>query len=91
MRRDLALIIDKKVKFAEIELIAKKSDKTLLKQIALFDVYENEKQLGRDKKSYAVSFIFENNEKTLQDKDIDKIMEKVIVQLEEGTGALIRK
>jgi phenylalanyl-tRNA synthetase beta chain len=67
VRRDLALILDKKVKFSEIENIARKSDKKLLKQISLFDVYVNDNQLGADKKSYAVSFIFENTERTLQD------------------------
>ncbi|MFZ1523690.1 MAG: phenylalanine--tRNA ligase subunit beta [Saprospiraceae bacterium] len=91
VRRDLALILDKKVKFSEIENIARKSDKKLLKQISLFDVYVNDNQLGADKKSYAVSFIFENTERTLQDVEIDQIMDKLIGQLQDGTGALIRK
>lgn len=91
VRRDLALIIDKKVRFADIENIAKKTDKKLLKQISLFDVYVNDNQLGSDKKSYAVSFVFENTEKTLQDKEIDHIMDKMINQIQEGTGAVIRK
>jgi phenylalanyl-tRNA synthetase beta chain len=85
------LILDKKVKFSEIENIARKSDKKLLKQISLFDVYVNDNQLGADKKSYAVSFIFENTERTLQDVEIDQIMDKLIGQLQDGTGALIRK
>jgi phenylalanyl-tRNA synthetase beta chain len=83
--------VDKKVKFAEMETIARQTEKKLLKQISLFDVYENEQQLGENKKSYAVSFVFEDTEKTLQDKDIDQIMEKLILQLEAKTGALIRK
>lgn len=91
VRRDLAIVVDKKVKFAEIETIARQTEKKLLKQISLFDVYENEQQLGENKKSYAVSFVFEDTEKTLQDKDIDQIMEKLILQLEAKTGALIRK
>ena len=91
MRRDLALVIDKSVIFAEIESIARQTDKKLLKQIALFDVYENENQLGKGKKSYAVSFVFENNDKTLQDSEIDLIMDKLITKLEAETGALIRK
>ena len=91
VRRDLALVIDKKVQFSEIEAVAKQCDKQLLKQISLFDVYENENQLGEGKKSYAVSFLFENFEKTLQDKDIDQIMDKVMKQLDEKIGAIIRK
>lgn len=90
-RRDLALIIDKNVKFSEIESIAMKTGKKLLKQISLFDVYVNDNQLGESKKSYAVSFVFENTEKTMQDMEIDQLMDKMIQQLQEGTGALIRK
>lgn len=91
VRRDLALVIDKKVKFADIETIAKQTEKKLLKQIALFDVYDNEQQLGEGKKSYAVSFVFENTEKTLNDVEIDTIMTKMVRQLEDKTGAIIRK
>jgi phenylalanyl-tRNA synthetase beta chain len=91
VRRDLALVIDKKVKFADIEIIAKQTEKKLLKQIALFDVYENEQQLGKDKKSYAVSFVFENTEKTLNDTEIDGILAKMVRQLEDKIGAIIRK
>ncbi len=91
VRRDLALVINKSVPFAQIETIARQTDKHFLKQISLFDVYENEQQLGKDKKSYAVSFVFENTERTLQDKDIDQIVEKLIFNLESKTGALIRK
>jgi len=91
VRRDLALVLDRQIKFSEIETIAKQTEKKFLKQISLFDVYENEQQLGKNKKSYAVSFVFENAEKTLQDKEIDQIMEKMIHQLEAKTGALIRK
>ncbi|MBK9735856.1 MAG: phenylalanine--tRNA ligase subunit beta [Saprospiraceae bacterium] len=91
VRRDLALVVDKSVKFSDIEKIAKQTEKKLLNQISLFDVYENEQQLGEGKKSYAVSFLFENMEKTLTDKDIDPIMDQLIKQLENKTGALIRK
>jgi phenylalanyl-tRNA synthetase beta chain len=91
VRRDLALVIDKKVKFAEIEQIAKQSEKKILKQISLFDVYENKQQLGEDKKSYAVSFVFEDSSKTLSDKEIDHIMNKISTQLLEKLGANIRK
>jgi phenylalanyl-tRNA synthetase beta chain len=68
-----------------------KTGKKLLKQISLFDVYVNDNQLGESKKSYAVSFVFENTEKTMQDMEIDQLMDKMIQQLQEGTGALIRK
>lgn len=91
VRRDLAIVVDKQIKFAEIETIAKQADKKLLKQISLFDVYENEQQLGANKKSYAVSFVFENTEKTLNDIEIDSIMAKLTTQLSEKTGAIIRK
>lgn len=91
MRRDLAMVVDKKVRFADIEEIARKTDKKFLKHISLFDVYENEKQLGKDKKSCAVSFVFETTERTLQDNEVDQIMEKMIVNMETGVGARIRK
>jgi len=91
VRRDLALVLNKSVKFSDIENIAKKVDRKLLTQISLFDVYVNDTQLGENKKSYAISFIFENANKTLNDKDIDPIMERMISQLEDGTGAIIRK
>ncbi|MBP6540129.1 MAG: phenylalanine--tRNA ligase subunit beta [Saprospiraceae bacterium] len=91
VRRDLALVIDKKVKFSEIETIARQTDKKLLKQISLFDVYENEQQMGKDKKSYAVSFVFQNEQKTLNDTEIDEIMSRLTKQLEEKTQAIIRK
>ncbi|MGB4958116.1 MAG: phenylalanine--tRNA ligase subunit beta, partial [Saprospiraceae bacterium] len=89
--RDLALIVDKKVTFADIETIAKQTEKQMLKQVTLFDVYENEQTLGLDKKSYAVSFLFENNKKTLQDKEVDEVMDRMSHHLEDKIGALIRK
>lgn len=91
MRRDLALVINKAVTFKEIETIAKSVDKRILKQIGLFDVYENKEQLGSDKKSYAVSFLFENTQKTLNDKEIDFVMGKLITSLENQLGAFVRK
>lgn len=91
MRRDLALVVDKQIKMSQIEQIAKKVDKKLLKKINLFDVYENEDQLGANKKSYAISYHFENKEKTLKDKEVNKIMDKLIMRYEADLGALIRK
>ena len=77
VKRDLALLLDKKVTFKEIKETAFRSEKSLLKSVSLFDVYEGEK-LGADKKSYAVSFTLLDEEKTLTDKQIDKIMNKLI-------------
>ncbi|MFZ1750158.1 MAG: hypothetical protein WAU01_08205, partial [Saprospiraceae bacterium] len=74
-----------------IETIAKQTEKQMLKQVTLFDVYENEQTLGMDKKSYAVSFLFENNKKTLQDKEVDEVMDRMSHHLEDKIGALIRK
>jgi phenylalanyl-tRNA synthetase beta chain len=91
VRRDLAIIVDKIIKFSEIEKIAQQISRKFLKQISLFDVYENEQQLGKNKKSYAVSFVFENNQKTLNDVEIDALMTKLVGQLEQSLGANIRK
>ena len=91
MRRDLALVVDNHVKFSDIAGIARKTGKKLLKEVNLFDVYTNEKQLGANKKSYAISLIFENPEKTLKDKEVDKIMQKLIMEYEGKVNALIRK
>ena len=91
VRRDLALVVDKKVAFGELESAAKKVDNTILKHITLFDVYVNDNQLGTDKKSYAVSFIFENLAKTLTDEDVDAVMKSLISHFEATFGASIRK
>ncbi|WP_282778722.1 phenylalanine--tRNA ligase subunit beta [Phaeodactylibacter xiamenensis] len=90
-RRDLALVIDNSVKFSDIVAIARKVGKKLIKDINLFDVYENEEQLGAGKKSYAVSFTFENPEKTLKDKEVDKVVNKLIADYESKLGATIRQ
>ncbi|WP_430809291.1 MULTISPECIES: phenylalanine--tRNA ligase subunit beta [unclassified Carboxylicivirga] len=90
VKRDLALVINKDVKFEQVKQIALKTEKKLLKQVSLFDVFEGEK-LGADKKSYAVSFILQDENKTLNDKQIDKIMKKMMSTYERDLGALIRK
>jgi len=90
-RRDLAFVINQNVQFKDILAIAKKAGKSLLVETNLFDVYEDEKRLGEGKKSYAVSFVFENPEKTLKDKEVDKIMKNIIFQSEKQLGAIIRK
>ena len=89
MRRDLSLLLDKSVTFEELKDIAINTDNRILKKINLFDVYEG-KQLSKDKKSYSLSFIFEDESKTLTDKIIDKIMNKLITSFIDKAGAEIR-
>ena len=89
VKRDLALLLNKNITFKEVKEIALRTEKTLLKNVSLFDVYEGEK-LGPDKKSYAVSFTLQDNEKTLNDKQIDKIMNKLIGAYKHLLGAEIR-
>ena len=87
--RDLALLIDKNVEFAQIEQIARQTEKKFLKKVELFDVYEGDK-LPAGKKSYAVNFILQDAEKTMGDKQIDAIMQKLIAQLKKQLGAELR-
>jgi len=87
--RDLALLVDNGVEFAQIELIARQTEKKLLKQVELFDVYEGDK-LPAGKKSYAVNFILQDTEKTMNDKQIDAIMQKLIAQLKKQLNAELR-
>lgn len=87
--RDLALLIDKSVEFAQIEQIAYQSERKLLKSVELFDVYEG-KNLPDGKKSYAVNFILQDEQKTLNDKQIDAIMQKIIANLKKQLGAELR-
>ena len=89
VKRDLALLIDKKVQFAEIEKIAYETDRKLLKAVELFDVYEG-KNLEAGKKSYAVSFMLQDENATLNDKQIDKFMQKLIANLQNKLDAKLR-
>ena len=89
VKRDLALLLDKKVQFAEIEKIAYETEKKLLKEVSLFDVYEG-KNLEVGKKSYAVSFLLQDENATLNDKQIDKIMSKLVKNLEDKLNAKLR-
>jgi len=89
VRRDLALLLDTNINYSQIEKIAKKQEKKLLQQVNLFDVYEG-KNLDEGKKSYAVSFVFQDEHKTLTDKQIDKMMSKMINSLERELGAKLR-
>jgi phenylalanyl-tRNA synthetase beta chain len=89
VHRDLALLIDKAVSFAEIEKVAYQTDKKLLKKVSLFDVYEG-KNLPEGKKSYAVSFTLQDEEKTLNDKQIESLMQRIQKNLEEKLRATLR-
>ena len=87
--RDLALLLDKNVEFAEVERVAFASEKKLLKSVRLFDVYEGE-HLEAGKKSYAVNFILQDESKTMSDKQTDAVMNKIIANLEKQLGAKLR-
>jgi phenylalanyl-tRNA synthetase beta chain len=89
VRRDLALLIDTTISYSQIEEIAFQTEKKLLKAVNLFDVYEGEK-LEAGKKSYAVSFILQDENSTLEEKQIEKIMDKLISSFREKLGASIR-
>ena len=89
VRRDLALVIDQKVTFAEIEQVALNTEKKLLKHVGLFDVYEG-KGIPEGMKSYAVSFILQDKDKTLNDKQIETVMAKLQKNLEAQLGAKVR-
>ena len=89
VKRDLSLLIDKKVTFKELLSIAKDTEKNILKSVNLFDVYEGDK-LPEGKKSYALSFILEDKTKTLTDKYIEKVMGKLISSYESKVGAEVR-
>ena len=87
--RDLALLVDNAVEFAQIEQVARQTEKKLLKKVELFDVYEGDK-LPAGKKSYAVNFILQDEEKTMGDKQIDAIMQKLIANIKKQLGAELR-
>lgn len=91
VRRDLALVLNRQVGFGEIRQLANKTVKKILREVNLFDVFEDETKIGTGKKSYAVSFTFEDTEKTLQDKEIDAIMQQLQTALETKLGATVRK
>jgi phenylalanyl-tRNA synthetase beta chain len=89
VKRDLALLVDKVVSFDTIKMWAQRSEKELLKSVSIFDVYEGE-HLPEGKKSYAVSFVLRDDSKTLTDKQIEKVMEKLISTYKRELGAQIR-
>ena len=89
VKRDLALLIDDKIEFKEVYNLAFQSERKLLKEVDLFDVYEGDK-LPEGKKSYAVSFVLQDENKTLEDKQIDKIMQKLQHSFEQNLEAVLR-
>lgn len=89
VKRDFALLLDKEVTFNEVYNLAFQAEKKLLKEVDLFDVYEGDK-LEEGKKSYAVSFLLQDENKTLNDKQIDKIMKKLQQTFEKNVGATLR-
>ena len=89
IRRDLSLLIDNSISFEQLQKISKNVNSSLLKDINLFDVYSGDK-LPENKKSYAISFVFEDNSKTLTDHQVDEIMNKLIEEYKKSVGAEIR-
>jgi phenylalanyl-tRNA synthetase beta chain len=90
VRRDLSLVVDKTVTFDQLQQIARRTEKKLLQQVNVFDVYEGP-NLGEGKKSYSVSFLLQDSTQTLTDQAIDSVMNRLIQQFEQQAGALIRK
>jgi phenylalanyl-tRNA synthetase beta chain len=89
VRRDLALLLDRSVSFSELEKIAFDTEKRLLKSVSLFDVYEGDK-IGEGKKSYALSYVLQDPERTLKDDEIDSIMQKIVKHYAEKLNATLR-
>jgi phenylalanyl-tRNA synthetase beta chain len=85
----LALLLNSKTEFKDIYNLAFQAEKKLLKEVDLFDVYEGD-NLPEGKKSYAVSFVLQDETKTLQDKQIDKIMQKLQLSFEKNLEAVLR-
>lgn len=89
VRRDLALLIDRNIKFSTIKELAHKTERDILVKVSMFDLYQGDK-IAKDKKSYAVSFLLQDKEKTLTDKQIDKVMNRLMSVYKEQLGAEIR-
>jgi len=89
VRRDLALLVDRQTSFASIEETVRKAERKLLRSVSLFDVYEG-KNLPEGKKSYAISITLQDDDKTLKDKQIEAVMNKITGALEKGIGAKLR-
>ncbi|RSK40984.1 phenylalanine--tRNA ligase subunit beta [Hymenobacter perfusus] len=90
VRRDLSLVVDKTITFDQLQQIARRTEKKLLQQVNVFDVYEGD-NLGQGKKSYSVSFFLQDPAQTLTDQAIDSVMNRLIQQFEQQAGAVIRR
>ena len=90
VRRDLSLVLDKRIEFDDIRKVAEKNENKLLRDISVFDVYEGD-SVGKDKKAYAIKFTLQDQYKTLTDKTIDKTMDRLMKSFEKELGAIIRK
>ncbi len=90
VRRDLSLVLDRKISFAEIQALVMMTEKRLIKKITAFDVYEGE-NIPEGKKAYALAFILADDKKTLTDKEIEKTMARLMTAFEQDLGAVIRK
>ena len=91
VQRDLALVIDRTVKFEDIAAIARKQAKKLLQDLQLVSIFTDAEKLGATKKSYAIRLEFANPERTLKDKEVDKVMQQLMQQYERQLGATIRR
>ena len=89
VRRDLALLLDANVKYADLQASAQRAAKKLLKQVALFDVYRGDK-IPAGKKQYALSFVLQDLEKTLTDADVERVMSKLLSVFTNEYGAVLR-
>ena len=89
VKRDFALLVDESASFDSLKEMAMKTERSLLKEVTLFDVYKG-KNLPEGKKSYALSFSLQDEKRTLTDKQIDKIMNKLQLQFEKEFGATLR-
>ena len=89
VKRDLALLIDTSVTMQQIEATVRESERKLLRDITLFDVYEGDK-LPEGKKSYAIAITLQDDERTLNDKQIEAVMKKIITNLQNKVGATLR-
>jgi phenylalanyl-tRNA synthetase beta chain len=90
VRRDLSLVLDQSVTLQAIQRVAEQTEKAILKNVSVFDVYVG-KNLGEGKKSYSVSFILQDENQTLTDKVIDATMDRLITRFEKELNAIIRK
>lgn len=90
-RKDIAFVIDASVSYKALEGIIRKAGGKTVSDVNLFDVYTSEEHLGKDKKSYAISMVLGSKDKTLSEKEIDKILSKIITNAEKEVGAVVRK